>query len=145
MRRADEHVQGWRYQLALFANLVADEVCANAPAAIDQWFAAWSEPDPVARQGQLSAIAREDVRFRDRYSLVEGIADLVPNLTAAQHFMPGLRLQRTADVRQCQGTALADWEAVAADGKVRATGTNVFVFDAAGKIETATGFWGAAK
>ena len=35
-----------------------------------------------------------------------------PHLAAAQRFMPGIRLVRTGVVRQCQGTAIADWKAV---------------------------------
>jgi hypothetical protein len=31
----DQHVQGWRFQLALFANVVSDEVFADASAVVD--------------------------------------------------------------------------------------------------------------
>ena len=37
----DEHVQGWRYQLAVFANVVAKEAHAGASGAVVGWFAAW--------------------------------------------------------------------------------------------------------
>jgi len=40
----NEHVQGWRYQLAVFANVVAREVAAGLTAAVDAFLAAWSEP-----------------------------------------------------------------------------------------------------
>ena len=36
----DQHIQGWRFQLSLFGNVVANEVYANAQAAVDDWFAA---------------------------------------------------------------------------------------------------------
>ena len=74
-------------------------------------------------------------------SAVDGVEDLMEHIAAAQRFMPGLQMQRRGEVRHCQGTALADWVAVAADGQERATGTNVFVFDADGRIEAVTGFW----
>ena len=38
----DHHVQGWRYQLSLFANLVAGELHADAADTVDRWFGAWS-------------------------------------------------------------------------------------------------------
>jgi hypothetical protein len=38
--------------------------------------------------------------------------------------------------------ALADWIARGADGQERARGTNVFVLDADGRVESVTGFWG---
>ena len=41
----DEHVQGWRYQLSVFANLVADARHANASETIDGWVDAWPETD----------------------------------------------------------------------------------------------------
>jgi hypothetical protein len=36
---------------------------------------------------------------------------------------------------------IADWAAVAGAGDVRSTGTNVFTFDAARRIESVVGVW----
>jgi len=137
----DQHAQGWRYQLSLFANVVLDELHAGAAAKVDAWFAAWSEESEAARAELLAEIAAPDVRFRDRFSLVNGMADLLPHLAATHRFMPGFRLRRAGDVRHCQGTLLAEWVAVAPDGQERARGTNVFALDADGRIESVTGFW----
>jgi uncharacterized protein YndB with AHSA1/START domain len=137
----DEHVQGWRYQLSLFANVVADEIHRDAGALVDAWFAAWAEPDEAARTASLAVIASPDVRMRDRFSCIEGTAELMPHITAAQHFMPGLRLQRNGDARHCQGTVLADWMATGPDGAPRGQGTNVFTLGPDGRIEAVTGFW----
>jgi uncharacterized protein YndB with AHSA1/START domain len=137
----DEHVQGWRYQLSLFANAVANQVHATAADIVDDWFGAWSEPDAAVREAALARAAAPEVRCRDRFSLIDGISDLIVHLDAAQRFMPGIRLQRDGDVRHCQGVVLADWVARAADGKERARGTNVFVLDPTGHIESVTGFW----
>src|SRR5439155_26438787 len=41
----DEHVQGWRFQLSLFSNAVANEVFADAATAVDAWFGAWIVAD----------------------------------------------------------------------------------------------------
>ena len=49
----DEHVQGWRYQLSLFGNVVANEVNAGVAKAIDRWFELWSETDASARERTL--------------------------------------------------------------------------------------------
>jgi hypothetical protein len=75
---------------------------------------------------------------------VAGLDDLMPHLTAAQQFMPGLRLERRGQVRQCQGTLLADWVARAADGREVATGTNVFSLSPDGRLSVVTGFWNQA-
>jgi uncharacterized protein YndB with AHSA1/START domain len=137
----DQHVQGWRYQLSVFSNIVANEVTAGAADAIDRWFDAWAIPDDREREQTLAGIAAANVRLRDRFSAVDGIAELVPHLAAAQRFMPGLRLRRSGGVRQCQGMAVADWVATGPDGAQRASGTSVFVFDPAGRFASVTGFW----
>jgi uncharacterized protein YndB with AHSA1/START domain len=136
----DQHVQGWRYQLSVFANVVADEVNAGAGAAVDAWFEAWADTDAERRNQTLGRIAHADVRFHDRFSTVAGLDELLPHLSAYQHHMPGLRLEREGDVRHCQGTVLADWIARAPDGQPRASGTNVFTFNADGRIVSVTGF-----
>ncbi len=137
----DEHVQGWRYQLSLFANVVANEQHENAGARIDAWHGAWAETDPAACRRQLEAIASPAVHVRDRYSAVEGLEELLPHIAATQRFMPGLALRRDGEIRHCQGMVLADWIAAAADGQERGRGTNVFIFDADGLIESVTGLW----
>lgn len=137
----DQHVQGWRYQLSLFANLVSNEVQANATATIDAWLEAWSNSDAGARTAALSRIADPAVRFHDRFSAIDGLDDLDVHLDATRRFMPGLRMHRDGDVRQCQGVALADWIARSADGLERARGTNVFVLNSDGRIESVTGLW----
>ena len=70
---ADENVrnemaQGWRFQLSLFGNLVANDLHAGAGAAVDGWFAAWSEPDTARREALLDRLATQEIRFRDRFS-----------------------------------------------------------------------------
>ena len=82
------------------------------------------------------------MRFEDKFSCVEGASELSGHLAAAQRFMPGLRLERRGAIRHCQWHVLTDWVAVGADGQERGRGTNLFVFDAEGRIATVTGFWG---
>jgi len=140
----DHHVQGWRYQLALFGNLVADTVNARAADIVDGWFEAWAEPDAARRQQTLDRVATSAVRFRDQYGCTDGVDDLMPHIAAAQQFMPGIRLSRQGAIRHCQGTVLADWTARGGDGQDRARGTNVFVLGPDGRIESVTGFWSGA-
>lgn len=137
----DEHEQGWRYQLSVFANVAVDEVNARIADAIDAWFSAWSITDAAERASAFARIAVDSVQFRDRFSCIDGIADLVPHVGAAQHFMRGIALSRKGSVRHCQGTALAEWTATAPDGQVRGAGTNVFVVNADGRFVAITGLW----
>jgi uncharacterized protein YndB with AHSA1/START domain len=141
----DEHVQGWRFQLSLFGNLVANEVYADAANSVDAWFSAWAIADDKLREETLGKIVTRGIQFRDRYSLLDGLADLTAHSGATQRFMPGIRMERKGDVRHCQGMVLADWIAVDDDAKERMSGTNVFVFSANGKIDAVTGFANPAK
>ena len=141
----NEHIQGWRYQLSLFANVVADGVNAGAAGVVDAWYDAWADPDVASRERTLSRIASDSLRFRDRYSNTDGVADLVAHITGGQRFMPGIRMTRSGDIRHCQGTVLADFVARSSDGQTRATGTNVFVFGADGKLDWVTGFMNVAS
>ena len=120
----DEHRQGWPYQLAVFATVVAAEEHAGVGGVADLWFRAWAERDPVRRRADLSAAASPDVEFRDAYGCVAGIDDLEQHIVQVQMFMPGLTLVRAGEPRQCQGTALVDWVVRGPDGSERGRGTN---------------------
>ena len=136
----DEHVQGWRFQLSLFANVVTNETYANAAHVVDEWYNAWNLTDAPSRDEILARIAAPGVRFRDRFSLLDGLADLTAHISAAQRFMPGIRLQRKGEVRHCQGTVLADWIAVDSNAQPRMSGTSVLAFRPDGKIHSVTSF-----
>jgi len=136
--------QGWRFHLSLFANAVSNLVNADAPKLVDAWFGLWTEPDSAARSTTLQAIASADVTFRDAYSSLAGVEEIVLHIGAAQKFMPGVRLERRSPVRHCQGTALADWVALGPDGRQRMSGTNVFVMRR-GRIESVTGVAAVAE
>ena len=137
----EEHVQGWRYQLSLFANAVANEVHADAESIADRWFSVWSEPDAETRNAGLQALVAPQVAMRDRFSLTVGVSDLREHLAAVHRFMPGVTLTRDGSVRHCQGVMLADWVARSRDGQVRGKGTNVFTLSALNLVESVTGLW----
>jgi uncharacterized protein YndB with AHSA1/START domain len=136
----DQFVQAWRFQLSLFGNAVANEIHSGAAGVVDAWFGLWSETEEQARADTLAKWAAPAVRFYDQYSMLEGVADVTAHIGAFQRFM-GIRLERKGDVRHCQGRVLADWVALANDGQQRATGTNVFLLGAEGRIDSVTGFW----
>ena len=139
----DQHVPGWRYQLAVFANVAAAAQHAGAASRIDRFLALWAEADPVARRAALADLASPDVAFKDAYGCTSGLDDLSEHIGATRIHMPGLRLRRSGDVRQCQGTALADWVAEGPDGQPRASGTNVFDLAPDGRIARVVGLWRA--
>ncbi len=138
----DQHVQGWRYQLAVFATVVANEVHAGVAALADRWFAAWNEPDAAARRSAFAELVTGAVEFRDAYSCTRGLDDLDAHVTGARVHMPGIRLARAGEPRQCQGTALVDWVATLPDGKTLARGTNALELAPDGRFSRVIGFWG---
>jgi len=139
----NQHVQGWRYQLSLFSNVVVDELLANAADIVDAWFAAWATKDDTEREAALRKIVAPTISFRDRFSTIDGFDELRAHIAGALRFMPGVRLQRTGGVRQCQGIVLADWTAtgMGPDGSGQATGTNVFTFGDDALIVSTVGIW----
>jgi hypothetical protein len=136
----DEHVQGWRFQLSLFANLVANEVHAGAAEIIDEWYHAWTIAEVDARGSVLAQIVSPEIGFHDRFSLLAGLPDLSAHIGAALRFMPDITLKRNGKIRHCQGTVLCDWVAIGADGKELMTGMSVFALNADGMITSVTGF-----
>jgi uncharacterized protein YndB with AHSA1/START domain len=133
----DEHVGGWRFQLALFAKLVADG--AYSPAAIDAWFAAWNNTAP---RDLLAAAVAPEISFRDAFACVAGLDELVDHVERAHRFMPGVRLEPRGTPRHAHATVLVDW-AMTRGEQTLATGTNVFRLDADGKIYDCVGIAGA--
>jgi uncharacterized protein YndB with AHSA1/START domain len=138
----DEHVQGWRYQLAVFANVVAKEAHAEVGTLADRFFAIWGETDPAKRRSALEAVAVETLAFRDPYSCTDGLDDLSAHVAAAQRFMPGVVLERQGEARQCQGVAVVDWAVRGPDGNTRAKGSNVLELAPDGRLARVTGIWG---
>ncbi|HUK12716.1 MAG TPA: SRPBCC domain-containing protein [Thermoanaerobaculaceae bacterium] len=137
----DEHAAGWRYQLALFANVASNEAQRDAAARVDAFLAAWSETDAAARRALLEGCAAPAVTFRDAFACVAGIAELDAHIAASQDHMPGVVLSRAGEVRHCQGTAVTDWVARRADGVQAASGSNVFELAPDGRITSAVGLW----
>lgn len=137
----DHHVQGWRYNLAVFSHVAAAEEHAGAAAHVDALFRAWGEPDASVRLKLLEESVTPDLVFRDQYSATFGLEDLQAHLAAVVIFMPGMRLAREGDMQHCQGTALARWVATASDGSAKGRGTNVYDFAPDGRISRVIGIW----
>jgi uncharacterized protein YndB with AHSA1/START domain len=135
-----QHVQGWRYQLSLFSNVVSNEIHAAVAATVDAWFAMWSEPRAEQRHRELDRIAAPDITMQDRFSAIQGVDDVRAHLDAVQVHMPGYVLRRDGDARHCQGQVLVKWTATG-EGKPPASGTNVFQLAGDGKIQAVIGFW----
>lgn len=137
----DLHIDGWRYQLALFANVTCKDQHAGFAELLDEYFHVWELNDFNARMEILNRIADSDITFRDAYGSIIGREELSRHIGAAQRFMANIRLQREGEPVQCQGTAMARWSARKPDGNETARGTSMFHFTPHGRIASITGFW----
>jgi uncharacterized protein YndB with AHSA1/START domain len=140
---ARHYVQGWRYQLSLYAKVATAEQNAGAAAIADQWFAAWNEKDAARRRELLAACSMPEVAFFDDFSVLAGLDDLDAQIAAVHRFMPGMTIARVGEPLHCQGSGLIRWEARDAQGNVKFSGLNAVQFAPDGRIARATGFWGA--
>src|SRR5579885_3364129 len=134
----EDHPAGTRLRLT---HEVANEVYAGGEGVIDAWFGVWAEPDAGKRAAILAGTVAPGIEFRDRFSLLEGPADLTAHIAAALRFVPGTRLQRRGDLRHGQATVLAEWIAVNQEGQTRGSGSSVFSLEPGGRIRAVTSFW----
>ncbi len=139
----DAHLPGWSYQLAVFANLVADEQHARADREVDRFFASWSIPDDETRRKELQRTVTDDLCYRDRHGLAASRSEFEAHVAAVQQHVGRATVRRAGDVHHCQGRVLARWEAVDSDGAPFASGTNVFELAADGRIRDVVAFWDA--
>ena len=136
---ADMHVPGWRYQLGVFANVAANEQHADVAERVDAYLAAWSELDEAKLRELLEAAVSDDVTFQDAHGCTRGRDELLAHIGAAQAHLGVSRLVRDGAVRQCQGTAAADWRAVHPSGQELARGVNVYTLGGDGRIRGVVG------
>lgn len=137
----DHHAPGWRFQLALFANVAATECHTGLAGVIDMWFQAWSEPDAAVRDRLLAQCTIDAVTMQDNYACLAGRSDLSHHITMCMMHVPNQVIRRSGEPRHCQGTALVDWTTTDATGAPRSKGTNVVRLAPDGRIAGVVGFW----
>jgi uncharacterized protein YndB with AHSA1/START domain len=132
----DEHDPGWRFQLSLLANVIANEEHAHAAERIEGWFASWSAPDGATRGPALERAVTEDVCFRDRFACISGRTELGLHIEATRRHLAGIEIEPAGESRLCQGTALVDWVAKGPGGLALMQGTYVVELAPDGRIRS---------
>jgi len=138
----DGHVDGWGYQLAVLAGLVAREQHADLTARIDGWFAAWSTDEAGERAWLLEQAVASDVRYRSGWGITAGRDELLAHVRAARRHMAGVRRERVGVPRHVQGCVLVEWRGLKPDQTVAMRGTNMFEFGPDGRITNGVDFPG---
>jgi uncharacterized protein YndB with AHSA1/START domain len=136
----DLHVAGWRYHLAVFANVVADEQHGGAAARVGEWFAAWAEADAARRRELLRACTTDDVSLHDAYACLRGRDELDGHIANCHAHVPGWRMHADGAPRHCQGTLLVAWTAAGGPANAAASGTSVVRLAADGRIAAVVAF-----
>ncbi|HSE43564.1 MAG TPA: SRPBCC domain-containing protein, partial [Acidobacteriota bacterium] len=72
----DMHVAGWRYQLALFANVVCKEQHEKYKQILAEYLNLWNTADSSSRLKMLARIVATDIRFNDPYGCANDLDDL---------------------------------------------------------------------
>lgn len=137
----DEHVPGWRFHLAVFAVVVADEHHRDAEAVVDRFFGAWAETDPARRAAGLAACTTDGVSHHDRYSNLVGRDELHGHIGNTQRHLPGVVLRRDGPVQHCQGRLLVAWRADGPGGAAQFSGRDFVQLAPDGRIAAVVGFW----
>jgi uncharacterized protein YndB with AHSA1/START domain len=136
----DGHVDGWGYQLAVLAGLVAREQHASLIERVDGWFAAWSTDDASERAWLLEKAAADDVHYRSGWGITSGRDELLAHVRAARRHMAGVRRERVGEPRHVQGCVLAEWRGLKPDQSVAMRGTNMFELGPDGRIANGVDF-----
>lgn len=132
--QADAHRQGWAYYLGVLAPVAAGAALAPlAAAAVELYFAAWSETDAQRRLALLERCWTENGEFLEKSTTVRGRPALHQHIAAAMAFAPGVRLSPVGLVSHCQSFVRFDWSARAGDA-VLAHGSNFGRIDADGRF-----------
>lgn len=137
----DAHVPGWRYQLAVFANVAARAEHADLDGVFDRFFAAQAVDGEDARCAALAEVVTDDFAFRDTFACVTGAAEMAAYVEAGRAHGMALAIERDGAVRHCQGVAVCDWLVRTPDGAEMMRGTNVARLAPDGRLADVVGLW----
>jgi hypothetical protein len=122
------------HSLALFEGPGSDD----PPEAIDDYVAAWNEPDSSRRDELLAAFA-PDGRYVDPTVDAEGREALAAHLTEFRDAQPGTTLERTGPIRRAGDWYLFDW--AMKSGGTTTPGIDVVRIDDDGRVAFVAGFF----
>jgi uncharacterized protein YndB with AHSA1/START domain len=130
-----DHGLGWRHALAaLSVRSSGEQLQSLISQAVDTYLAAWRETDPEVRRALLQRCWHPRGVFLDPMGFAESIEALTDYIGVAQHFAPGIVLERASGIHSVHGCAVYGWRMVSPMGDTLGTGQNVCEFDADGRL-----------
>jgi hypothetical protein len=113
---------------------------------IDEYLAAYGEPDAARRRQLIVAAFTEDATLVDPPEQLagRGHGGLDAVFAAVQQQFPGHTFRRTTAVDEHHDVARYGWELVAPDGSVTVAGTDFVGVAEDGRLRSVAGFFGSA-
>lgn len=110
---------------------------------INDYMAAWNEPDAAKRKPLLERCWADDGRYVDPPSDATG-RDALDAVIAGMHAQqPGARIDLTSGIDQHHDQVRFSWAFIGADGKTAIEGIDAGELAPDGRLRRITGFWGA--
>lgn len=139
----DGHRGGWTHYLSMLArNATASHYEETASAALNNYFATWSEPDGAKRAALLEQSCADDVVSRSGFACTNTRDELAAHIANAQQHMPGVGLFQDGAAQQLHSYATCNWKARGPDGKAVFAGALFAHFDLDGRITEVVSFAG---
>jgi hypothetical protein len=106
---------------------------------VDDYLAAWNEPDAEARRALVERAFTPDATYVDAHRSGAGHDGLDAMIAAARDGLPGHRVEPIADVDAHNDRVRFSWTLVGPDGPV-AIGRDFAIVGADGRLRDVTGF-----
>jgi hypothetical protein len=119
-------------------------ITATIDTTIDQYFAAWNEPDRERRVALAELVLTPGSRYVDPLADVRGPDGFADMVEAVRQQAPGHTVRLSSVIDQHHDQVRFAWEFVAADGSIPFAGIDVCAVTDDGRFESVSGFFGAA-
>ncbi len=108
---------------------------------IDQYIAAWNEPDPGRRRALIAATFAEDASYLDPVMQGQGHAGIGDMIAGVQARFPGHQFRRGGVVDAHHDHLRFSWELAPQGGQALVKGTDFAVLSADARLANVTGFF----
>jgi hypothetical protein len=109
---------------------------------IDNYLAAYCEPDRVRRSSLVRRVFADDARLIDPPLTAQGHTQIEAQAETLLTQFVGHRFRRSSGIDVHNGHARYSWQLVDADGKVRLEGQDMAQIDDHGLLSKVVGFFG---
>jgi hypothetical protein len=110
---------------------------------IDDWLAAYGEPDPARRSEAVERLWAQDAQLIDPPLSARGHAQIVAQADQLLAQFPQHRFRRSSGIDAHHGLARYAWQLLSPTGQVVLEGCDFAQIDTAGRLLQVAGFFGS--